>query len=272
MIIAYLDEFGHLGPYFSRDHAKHNTSPVFGLAGILLPENSIRQFSSFFIQQKIHLLGSDIQKSQKQAYEWEKKGSSLFTSKSLEKYPEIKATAFRMLNKIDFFQGKLFFYGREKFKCREDGDPNGLYRTVLSESLRRLDSYCEEIDQRFFVVMDQHSARKELLETASKTMFGNQPLRNMVSPPFEGESHYNQNIQAADWIATLVGRVANYRFDSAGFQNYSEYEKFFLERLARIAVNSTVSVRTENKMVKPRNETIGNFGKALAEAYERKRT
>ena len=35
--IAYLDEFGHIGPYIRRSHEIHNTSPVFGLGGIVLP-------------------------------------------------------------------------------------------------------------------------------------------------------------------------------------------------------------------------------------------
>lgn len=33
MLIAYLNEFGHIGPYISRTHTKHNDSPVCGLAG-----------------------------------------------------------------------------------------------------------------------------------------------------------------------------------------------------------------------------------------------
>lgn len=31
--IAYLDEFGHIGPYTSNNHEKHNTHSVFGLIG-----------------------------------------------------------------------------------------------------------------------------------------------------------------------------------------------------------------------------------------------
>ena len=30
--IAYLDEFGHVGPYISRSDPRHNDSPVFGFA------------------------------------------------------------------------------------------------------------------------------------------------------------------------------------------------------------------------------------------------
>lgn len=41
MIFAYLDEFGHNGPYISRDHKQYNTSPVFGLAGFLMPEAQV---------------------------------------------------------------------------------------------------------------------------------------------------------------------------------------------------------------------------------------
>ena len=35
--IAYLDEFGHIGPYIARDDPRHNDSPVFGLAGFIMP-------------------------------------------------------------------------------------------------------------------------------------------------------------------------------------------------------------------------------------------
>lgn len=46
LYIAYVDEFGHIGPYISRDHARHNDSPVFGLAGFVLPSSQVRGFGS----------------------------------------------------------------------------------------------------------------------------------------------------------------------------------------------------------------------------------
>jgi len=52
MIFAYLDEFGHIGPFYGREHPSYNTSPVFGLAGILLPEESVRPFATFFLKAK----------------------------------------------------------------------------------------------------------------------------------------------------------------------------------------------------------------------------
>ena len=43
---AYLDEFGHVGPYVSRADPHHNDSPVFGLAGYVLPAVQVRGFGA----------------------------------------------------------------------------------------------------------------------------------------------------------------------------------------------------------------------------------
>src|ERR1700755_686313 len=52
---VYLDEFGHIGPYMGRNGARFNESPVFGLAGIILPGNAIRPFATKFLQLKQHI-------------------------------------------------------------------------------------------------------------------------------------------------------------------------------------------------------------------------
>src|SRR5690348_14989002 len=56
LYVAYLDEFGHVGPFVSRSHALHNASPVFGLGGIVLPVEHVRSFASFFYRLKCNLL------------------------------------------------------------------------------------------------------------------------------------------------------------------------------------------------------------------------
>ena len=43
---AYLDEFGHIGPYLGRTHPRCNDSPVFGIAGLVLPVNEVRGFGT----------------------------------------------------------------------------------------------------------------------------------------------------------------------------------------------------------------------------------
>jgi len=262
MIFAYLDEFGHIGPFHSRNHPRHNTSPVFGLAGFLLPEHDVRPFASFFLKRKSELLAVDIEKSGKQPFEWEKKGSNLFTANSIGRYPEIRQTAARMLNRIKKNEGRIFYYGREKYRGREDMNANGLYKTVLAHTLRQIDEHCSSIGQNFVVVVDEHSARKELLEAAAKTMFGSEGAKRLISTPFEVESYLNQNIQAADWIAALVGRLWNYKLEPGEFGNYELYHKCFWTRLHETAVGGGVMERPKKRM------QIGGIGHALLEAQK----
>ena len=53
---AYLDEFGHIGPYVSGEDSRYNESPVFGLAGFVLPSEQVRGFGTWFFQRKCELL------------------------------------------------------------------------------------------------------------------------------------------------------------------------------------------------------------------------
>lgn len=273
MIFEFLDEFGHNGPYHSRNHPQHNTSPVFGLAGYLMPARAIRGFGTYFLKQKQNMLREEIAKSGKQGYEWEKKGTNFFTANSIRKYPNIRAGMFRMLNEVRARDGKVFYYGREKIRDRDDLNANGLYKTILSHAIRQIDSYCESTDENFVIVMDENSVRKELLETAAKTMFGNEPARRMSSPPFEVESYLNQNIQAADWIATITGRLWNYRLDTDGFENYAPYQDYFWQRIHAIATHSTVLKRPPPPKPRPISEPkLGALGHALIAAQEVKVT
>jgi hypothetical protein len=48
MYLVFLDEFGHIGPFSSKTAPRFNESPVFGLAGYLMPEESVRKFATWF--------------------------------------------------------------------------------------------------------------------------------------------------------------------------------------------------------------------------------
>ena len=83
---AYLDEFGHIGPYVSKQHPKHNDSPVFGLAGFVLPFGRGREFGTWFFQRKCQLLSFEIRQSGEHPAQWEKKSSSLYTVRNVRAY------------------------------------------------------------------------------------------------------------------------------------------------------------------------------------------
>ena len=55
--LAFLDEFGHCGPYVARRDRRYNQSPVFGLAGYVIPHSEARNFATFFLQLKRQMLG-----------------------------------------------------------------------------------------------------------------------------------------------------------------------------------------------------------------------
>ena len=268
MIFAYLDEFGHIGPYCGRSHPTYNESPVFGVAGILLPEYAVRSFATYFLHRKTELLGRDIAASGKPAFKWEKKGTNLFTPKSIDKYPEIRRTAFRLINAVMSHGGRIFFCGRQKSKGREDVNANGLYTTVFADALRQLDKSCATIDENFVVVVDEHSARKQLLDTAAKTMFGSEPARRLASPPFEVESYLNQNVQAADWMATIIGRIWSYRLDPEEFAMMQPYEAYFASRIEAASSFSTVRLRRPPRQVAQVTQVtqVSTLGVALLEA------
>ncbi|WP_454760743.1 DUF3800 domain-containing protein [Caulobacter segnis] len=238
MQIAFLDEFGHIGPFVSRSHAQFNHSPVFGLAGFVLPHEEVRSFSTWFFQFKNQMLAGELKASQQHPATWEKKGSELFNTRNVRKYASIREGAGRLVNHIHASGGKVFYYGRQKYQTPEDSKPSGLYTTCMGHSIRHLDRYSEYRNRCFMMILDQHSDRLKLLETAAKTMFGTDPARKLVEPPFQVESHLYQTVQAADWIAALVGRVMAYR---ALPSEYGDWE--WAERLygARIDAASTHS-------------------------------
>lgn len=241
---VYLDEFGHLGPFMARNAPKYNENPVFGLAGIILPERSVRPFATKILQLKEYIFRNEIAAAGKPSSHWEKKGTEIFTAKYVAKYPHFRATGFRLLNYIRDSGGKVFYYGREKISGTTDVNSIGLYKTVLGHAIRQLEAFCISCDSNFVLIVDEHSARKQLLITSLQTMYDHEsPSRRMLSPPFEVESYANQNIQAADWIAAITARLWARRVLPDEYADHENFEKYFWARLHQVATHSTVLPR-----------------------------
>jgi hypothetical protein len=242
---VYLDEFGHIGPYMSRKNPRYNESPVFGLAGIILPEDAVRPFATWFLQLKQHIFNAEIAASGKPASHWEKHGTAIFTAKQLARYPHFRSTGFRLLN-YNYIRdrgGNVFYYGREKISGTTEVNSTGLYTTILAHAIRQLDRCCAENERNFVMVVDEHSKRKQLLITSLKTMYDTNPAGNMLSPPFEVESYANQNIQAADWIAAIVGRLWAHELRPNEYDDHAPFKDYFWNRLHQVATYSTVLPR-----------------------------
>ncbi len=242
--IAYLDEFGHVGPYVSRDDARHNDSPVFGLAGFIMPVEQVRGFGTWFFQRKCELLRFEIKRAGEHPAVWEKKGSSLYTVTNVTRYLELRQTTFRLLNKIDRLGGRIFYFGIRKTAEPENHDANAMYLRVLAEAIRRLDMFCREDQpspERFLLALDEHPLRSDLLTEAAQGMYGgDEPTRQLIEPPFQLESHRYQTAQAADWIAGLLGRLGAIWKEPEAWPENVVFRRYFEYRLTQKQVRSQV--------------------------------
>lgn len=242
--LAYLDEFGHVGPYVSRSDRRHNDSPVFGFAGFLMPVAEVRAFGTRFFQRKHEVLAFEIRRSGKHPAVWEKKGASLYRAANLSRYRGLRKLTGRLLTRIERAGGHVFYAGIRKTSSPETHDANALYSALLRESIGRIDAFCREDcgpDARFLLALDEHPRRAELLTAVGRGMYGGgDPRRRLVEPPFHLESHRYQTVQAADWIAGLVGRLGAFWKEPEVWPENAVFGRYFERRLVDVQVRSGI--------------------------------
>ena len=241
---AYLDEFGHIGPYLSRSDPRYGDSPVFGLAGFVLPSEEVRGFGTWFFQRKCELLAFEINRSGKHPALWEKKGASLYTVANVSKYPELRKFTNRLFNKVERMNGFIFYVGIRKTASPDRHDPNHLYTRVLLEAIKRIDAFCAADNQpasNFALALDEHDQRSKLITDAARSMYGTEdPRRHLIEPPFHLESHRYQTVQAADWIAGLVGRLGAIWKDPSAYPENDVFRRYFEHRLNHVSRRSGI--------------------------------
>jgi len=241
---AYLDEFGHIGPYVSRADRRYKESPVFGLAGFVLPSDQVRGFGTWFFQRKCDLLAFEIERSGKHPALWEKKGSSLYTYTNVTRYTELRKLTIRHFNKIEALDGFVFHVGVRKWAKPEAHNPNRLYVKVLLEAIKRINGFCQEDcdpTEDFVLFLDEHEQRADLIAQASRSMYArHERRRHLIEPPFHLESHRYQTLQAADWISGLVGRLGAIWTDPSGWPENEVFRRYFERRLSRVSRRSGV--------------------------------
>jgi len=243
MFLVYLDEFGHIGPYLNRESGKFSESPVFGLAGLILPVDEVRPFATWFYKRKCELLEFEINKAGEHPATWEKKGSSLYTVKNLTKYRELRAFTNRFLNRIAACGGRVIYVGLHKQADVKEHKPLRLYLAVLKEMMKRLNQICESDheERNCLIIMDEHQERQAILTEASREMFSKEnPRRRLIEPPFQVESHRYQTVQAADWICGLVGRLGPYWVLPNEYPENQIVEQYFGPRIRQVSAGSGI--------------------------------
>jgi hypothetical protein len=226
VLIAYLDEFGHVGPYVGREHPRHNAHPVFGYAGYVIPAENARYFSAEFVRVKRSLFKTEIDQAKSPA-QWERKGAEYFSTGSIEKRPEQVRAFTGLVQKLGANGGKLFYYGDEKIRgtAKETGKTAEVYTVeALRETINRICRYAAQKDEQVLIFMDDFTekSRRELVAQ----MYGHiyertktyEEMKRIVEPPLHIDSKVNSSVQFADWVCGLVGRAADYQLiDGSSF-------------------------------------------------------
>lgn len=70
MLLAYIDEIGETGAFVSKEHERFNTSPAFGYAGFIIPEDKARLFGAVFTEEKRRVFKTEIEIA-KNPVQWE---------------------------------------------------------------------------------------------------------------------------------------------------------------------------------------------------------
>lgn len=250
LYIVYLDEFGHVGPYISNDDPHHNTHPVFGLGGFVLPAEKVRSFSSFFFKLKQHLFGSyDIHEARKKSEEngkhfqlstWEKKGSKQYSVTNLRNYKkELTSSTNRIINRITKDGGFLFYVGEAKKTGVENHDPRRVYTSSLKEIIKRLDDEFKAKDAQFLIFMDDHEARTHIVKNAIYEMHQQQKFQ-LVEAPVQVDSQLYQTIQCADWFCSIYGKISYFDVEPDVKPDYELFKRYFGDRIAKAQKRSNV--------------------------------
>lgn len=242
---VYLDEFGHIGPYVSSDHRKYNDSPVFGFAGMLLPVEQVREFAIWFYQMKCQLLAYDLKNNNpanRPPYQWEKKGSQLYTVLNVEKYRDLRVATNRILSMIKKSGGHVFYTGVHKLAAPDTHDSAKLFNQQLLQAVRKIDKFCSAENSTFMVLLDEQQAgdewRMSNVENCTLAMFEDkeQKCRSLIEPPLQGESHLFQTLQCADWLCGLIGRLTAYSVTPTEYPALKIFEKYFGDRVITSAL------------------------------------
>lgn len=206
--------------------------------------DEVRSFGSWFFQLKSNLLAWEIARDNAHPATWEKKGASLYTEKNVSAYIELRKATNRLLAQINSRGGFVFYVGMRKTAVLGKHNPNYLYIRVLVEAIKRLNAFCEHDCNpmaNMFIALDEHDQRDNLLTAASRSMYGgNTPYRRIIEPPFELESHRYQTMQAADWLAGLVGRLGALWAAPMEFPENETHRKYFAQRLHAVTKRSGI--------------------------------
>jgi hypothetical protein len=219
MLLAYIDEIGETGAFVDRTHDRFNTSPAFGYAGFIIPQQNARQFGAIFAEQKRTLFRTEIEAADHPG-RWERKGASIFRPDTDRTYPQQIRVFGALVRRLRDLQGDLFYYADEKpLGTPKQTTLNTEERetAAMREALNRIARHADSCGRNVLVMIDQinEKTRATRLPKMYSHVLGrasdHPEMRRIIEPPMHIDSVLSSNIQFADWVAACVTRAIEYQ-------------------------------------------------------------
>lgn len=219
MLVAYIDEFGHEGPYISPTHPKYHQHPVFGYAGMVLPASAARTFGAHFKRQRNNLFKTLVD-AHPTPSQFEKKGNEYFSTGSIEAYPSHVRVYQALLRTLYSLGGSLFYFGYEKpvGTVKETGmSSRDIVEKALRETINRISRHADGEQSDVLIIADAitDKTRREIASQMYAHIYSRSSsfpeMRRAVEVPLHIESKLNSNVQFADWTCALVARASHYQ-------------------------------------------------------------
>ncbi len=234
----YLDEAGdsnrHELPLIS------GKTPLFTLGGCCLRLKDWREFDRRYMHLKIHFFRNEIDKSRKDAANWEIKGKRLTAPRNAES-ERLKVFGYQVLDLIGEFGGRLFAVTFLK-SVKDPMASHAMYSHGLQILAERFDIFLREEDSTGLTIIDSRAAHVtpgqgldyRVATSYLSFVFGNvegQQLKRLIEGPIFADSGLTAGIQMADIVAALVyANQYTYRFnpdDQNGLLSYAHARKFW---------------------------------------------
>lgn len=234
----YLDESGDSAPHSIP--LGEGMTPVFTLGGVALPVLDWRDYDREFLRLKTQFFKNEIDKSRKDAPNWEFKGNRLIAPRNKDS-ERIKSFAYKVTDLIMSYGGELFAVSFLKDHINPTAS-HSMYTLALQVIAERYDIFLQETDEHGVIIIDSRMAHVtpgagldyRVATSFLSFLFGNaqgQQMKRLIEAPLFADSAITSGLQIADIIAAMLYANSYEHFlgvnKEKGFLDYSHTKKYW---------------------------------------------
>lgn len=145
----------------------------------------------------------------------------------------------RIISRITSKGGFLFYVGDTKLRNTNLHNPQEIYKSSLTEIIKRLDDEFRSEDAQFLIFMDDSEGSADLVKKSIYEMHQNGRYQ-LIEAPMQVDSKLYQTIQCADWLCSIYGKIAYYNIEPNAKPEYELFVRYFGDKIASAQKRSNV--------------------------------